>query len=412
MIQSKKKDWLVIFLVCYIFWGWFFTRTIYANSLFVYLSFVGLCLLFFTRLLKSKIYLKYTEVFLWLPFYIYVSLRYCIAGSFEHMGYWLIACLLVLTSIKTRIIEKFPYKLVLLFGLFLCVGIFFQIFQPSLYYSHVASLYINEDVVGWAESEYGFSGFTYQLAMTAEILICALVVLLAFRDRVIHHKSLRVALGLLLIISVFLTGKRMNSILSLIILFLFFLYRIKTNRTLTFIVLLIITISGLTYFFANADLFEDMVVFKRFASIAGASDQSDFDSGRSQLWGMAIDYYRMHPLFGIGPGKFAVLSHSGTDVHNVYLQTLCEYGLFGMLLFTIPLIKCLCATFRLLRKSQKESDLTILFFSFALQLNYIIEGITENTNTNLCGYLMYAVAIAIFADYKYRYQYEHSKIII
>lgn len=410
MIKSKKNDWVLIYLIFYIFWGWFLTKSIYANTMLVYVSFLALLVGFICKCFKTTSFSltrKANEANLWIPFYMYAACRLLLLGDIQNMSYWLIAGILIMMSAKYRIIDKLPTKIILGFGLFACVGILVQIFLPSFYYARVAPIFVNDLASTWADSGYGFAGFTYQLAMTAEMLVISLIFLLAYGNKYISSKVLIIGLVILFIICTFLTGKRMNSVLAIFMVMLYLIFNGKVNKKLVFIILIILSIAGVSYFLANADVLGDSMIFRRFTySIELSNSGGDLDSGRNFLWNKAIELYNSNPLFGIGPGKFVTVSRTGTDVHNMYLQCLCEYGLLGMLLFCVPLVYCLLSTFSLLRKS-KNSSTYILYLSFALQLNYMLEGITENTNTNLCGFIMYAVGVAIFVDYKYRYRYEY-----
>ncbi|MCI8661352.1 MAG: O-antigen ligase family protein [Lachnospiraceae bacterium] len=89
----------------------------------------------------------------------------------------------------------------------------------------------------------------------------------------------------------------------------------------------------------------------------------DFTSGRFTLWKNAISLFLSFPLLGAGWGRFANYT-SGTfieavrnepikDVHNCFLQLLCETGLIGTLIILIPLFwiykKTLLQTIRLKR---------------------------------------------------------------
>lgn len=415
MINSKKIDWVLIYLIFYIFWGWFFTKSIYANPLLVYASFVGLLAAFIVKYLNATSFTlsrKATEVNLWIPFYMYASFRLLLLGNYESMSYWLIAGILIMMSTKYRIIDKLPAKIIISFGLFACVGILVQIFSPSFYYARVAPIFVNDRVSTWADYEYGFAGFTYQLGMTAEILVISLIFLLAYGNKYIPNKVLIIGLVILFVICTFLTGKRTNSVLAIFMVMLYLLFNGKINKKLVFVILITLSIAGVSYFLENADALGDSMIFRRFThSKEQYTDSGEFDSGRSSLWNKAIELYKSNPIFGIGPGKFVTVSRTGTDVHNMYIQCLCEYGLLGMILFCTPLVYCLFSTFNLLRKSRNSSTY-ILYLSFALQLNYILEGITENMNTNLCGFIIYAIGVSIFVDYKYRYKYEYSKISI
>jgi hypothetical protein len=73
-------------------------------------------------------------------------------------------------------------------------------------------------------------------------------------------------------------------------------------------------------------------------------------SGRYQFWEAAVDASKVDPLVGIGPGTFEFWwarngSYSGfiKDAHSLYLETLAELGIVGLLLlggFVVAVISC------------------------------------------------------------------------
>jgi len=67
-------------------------------------------------------------------------------------------------------------------------------------------------------------------------------------------------------------------------------------------------------------------------------------SYRSELWHVAWDDYRDHPLLGAGPGTYEQywnqhrpLQHKVRDAHNLYLEVLAELGPVGLLLLLLAL---------------------------------------------------------------------------
>jgi hypothetical protein len=67
-------------------------------------------------------------------------------------------------------------------------------------------------------------------------------------------------------------------------------------------------------------------------------------SYRSELWHVAWDDYRDHPLLGAGPGTYEQywnqhrpIQHKVRDAHNLYLEVLAELGPVGLLLLLLAL---------------------------------------------------------------------------
>ena len=86
--------------------------------------------------------------------------------------------------------------------------------------------------------------------------------------------------------------------------------------------------------------------FSNASDIAGASSAtggghfiSSSGTGRSQFWGQAIEAFDSEPVIGIGAGNYELWwnQHHSIDVitidaHSLYLQTLAELGIIGLLL--------------------------------------------------------------------------------
>lgn len=59
-------------------------------------------------------------------------------------------------------------------------------------------------------------------------------------------------------------------------------------------------------------------------------------SGRLDLWKKALELFRVNPVFGIGWEQFMNHNTYEHDVHNTYLQWLCEAGIVGFVLLMVP----------------------------------------------------------------------------
>ena len=97
-----------------------------------------------------------------------------------------------------------------------------------------------------------------------------------------------------------------------------------------------LAIGGGVAFAAIAAALVKLHLFERFLSVSDVDTGSGLGS-RRELWGVAIGFWRAHPILGIGAGNFelelpdAGLAGVRTHANSLYLQTLAEGGL---LLFT------------------------------------------------------------------------------
>jgi O-antigen ligase len=106
-------------------------------------------------------------------------------------------------------------------------------------------------------------------------------------------------------------------------------------------------------------------------------------------WIPALELFKENPLFGCGWQQFGYLHptyNSGDEiarnVHNIYIQLLCETGIVGFLLIIGIMVITFIMTLRKvteLRKQKIYSDeFLFLSFSFSYQLFFLLYGITGN----------------------------------
>lgn len=143
----------------------------------------------------------------------------------------------------------------------------------------------------------------------------------------------------------------------------------------------------------------------RFAETA---EEGDVLLGRTKMWKIALDNFKMSPLVGIGWGHFIKINIHAWNAHNIYLQLLCETGIigfsvyvffFGYFLFStmIKLIRC--------RQSLEDrcSISNNLMISLGIQVFFLLYGFTGNPLYDKEMYGPYLLACAISAYYRNDY---------
>lgn len=157
--------------------------------------------------------------------------------------------------------------------------------------------------------------------------------------------------------------------------------------------ILVISFIGISYIYSHAGQLEGNIFLRRFARmIVDSQAGGDVTSNRNSLYEIAWGFFRSSPLFGVGVGQFAVLEGS-TDVHNTYLQVLCEQGIVGFIPYLISIIYTLFVSVTNIKRYPGKN--AIIKFCFAVQLVYVFYCFTGNLNTNLFGYMIYYCAIGI-----------------
>ena len=154
-------------------------------------------------------------------------------------------------------------------------------------------------------------------------------------------------------------------------------------------------------------------VFYRYAlTIENLLKGKDITSGRTELYGIAFKAFLKHPIFGIGldqfhtliPQEFLALHGADVeDVHNIYLQFLCEMGIVGAVLIIAPLgyiYYNICAQFRRLKRQKLESKQFNLAFelcctSFMIQSFILFIGIYDPCFQRIIFWCFYGISIIL-----------------
>ena len=417
MIKRKNQyvKFIISLLIIYSFWGFIFTKTVFELSIVVYISFVGLLIAFLYVLFKERFIVLKQESCCWIPYFIYSLVTLLIQGDLEFFSYWMVCLIIILISIRVKIYNAIPYKLFLYSGIIAFIGQMVQLFLPSLYNAMISPLFSNSSTINYWSTTYGLAGFTYQLDQTAMILITAEAVVLAFSILNNDQKTNRLSwlLICLLFIGVFLSGKRMLCLVSIVVPFFVYLIQQKSlSKKLVFFLLVgIIGLSGIVYFITNIDTFYDSRFFYRFAkTFIDFQNKADFSDGRSMLASKAMNAFYENPIFGVGVGKFASYTGEVTAVHNTYLQVLCEQGIVGITLYVFPLLIGVFSTIYTIKTTNIESPgMKYYKFSLFIQMTYILYAFTENVNINMFGYVIYYIAFATYLSTKYGFEVELEK---
>ena len=376
---------------------WVLLETIFYSSLLNYISFIVPFGLFVIVLLKNRNHLSLdTATKIWIPWFLYIFAQTIIYSNLERFCFHFICLALLLLSTSIRVRDIFPKKLALYIGIFSMIGIGIELFLPSFYSSTIAPFFISEHA---DTSSYGLKGFTYQFDVSAAfIMLFEMIWIYFYKDNV--KPSIFWLVLIVSLLCIFLTGKRMHAILAVII--PLFVY-VVSKKSLTHILFLSIIIGLISYililyFIHNYTLFEDNLFLHRLShTVELAQAKEDITSDRTILYDLALNAWREYPILGIGDSNFIQYAGSETSVHNAYLQTLCEQGLIGFILWIIPIIYCFIITCYLLRHAFSASGSVWLKLSLFCQTQFILYGLTGNPTVNIDRYVLYFLSIAILA---------------
>lgn len=189
-------------------------------------------------------------------------------------------------------------------------------------------------------------------------------------------KMLLTLLLILSIIALILTNKRSFIIFSAtsIVLSYILVNRRKNKQKVRTIIYYILPIIITTIIVSN----NNFLVFDRFSD-----NGSDITSGRYNIYSVMMTSFNERPMFGIGTlSTISLINNLG---HNIYLQVLCENGLFVFLFFIYIIIN-------LLTKLKNNNDNYKKFSKYVIIL-FLLYGLTGNPLYTIQCYLLLLIVI-------------------
>lgn len=393
-MKNRKENLAKIYiniLILFVIWSFVFTMTKTSWASFIYIFLILIAIISIFVILEYRPRVISVRLLLWFPFVILSILENLRLNNFEGTIYFSACLIMLLIARQVDFEDVISNKIFILSGGLAILGMIFQIVLPGIYNTYVATFFKNtNDILYWANG-YGYTGFTYQLGVTAIILVYFEGIIL-YRWK--NNENMKNMLVLVAIMFIFLTGKRTMALLAILLPGLIIILCNKFSSKKLYNTLCILLMLGiLAYFFVmNSDLFINSKILGRFANtIIDLEKGQDVSSNRSLLYKEAFSMFRNNKLFGIGLGNFKEKSFFATDVHNAYIQVLCEQGIVGEVLFIIPLFVNLMFSIKMNRYNQRGS----LKLSLFLQLFFIIYGLTGNVMMNEICYVIYFFSIGI-----------------
>jgi O-antigen ligase len=329
------------------------------------------------------------------------------SGNFFHINTLrIILCITLMGTLsrKTSWIESWMRITVLLGCIYAVGSLYFYLFPHA--YSVMTSFY-GFAPAGTNNGIYGYrAGLADQNSQNAIYLVFPiLVVVSSFFVKKEDRKKKIVLVGVLLF-ALLLTIKRavlMFGIVALCVVYVNMDKQRKTNKMLRLIMLGIVAIVAFTVAAETIPAINDVVL--RFSGMG--SDVSS--QNRLLMWGLAWSLFWRNPIFGIGlwgyqNSYYFNLFSAGTNslyaalnVHNVYLQVLCEFGIVGMIVYIYAIVTSLYTTFVTLRDIKAKTDnahyVHTLSLSLVIQVLYILYSLTGNCLYDIV-FGFYALALA------------------
>lgn len=307
------------------------------------------------------------------------------------------------------------------FSMFYAVTMWMQALTPGLYRA-IMNFVFNASVLGQVlhSRDGGYlTGLSTNAGFTAGHL-CAGLFATYVLNRLEHRKK-RWGFFAFLFISLLFTGKRAHIIFSL--LSFLFLYLVSCNRKNLLKkygeVLIVVAM-----FVAVSVIFRDYLaripgVARLVDSALGLLQDKDISNGRTKLRKWALETFFKYPLLGIGWGNAKFWSYGvvaftrSMDVHNVYVQLLCETGLFGFVavcsVFSAFLLKSLSWRKKFFSSRVPSVDQrwgASLDYALLYQVFFLLYCLTGNPLYDRSYQMMYFFSLVLVAGFG-SYQGKH-----
>ena len=304
-------------------------------------------------------------------------------------------------------IFRLSLKILAGFALFYAAGIWVQMLLPNVYALYVDALKNGSDVRIQTLTSY-YTGFSTSPGHTATFIT---VGMFAFLSGILKNKWVVAAIEGFLFVSLLCTGMRMPVLALCAGMFCYACMRIpKEKRKFLYIGLPVVTVAGVLLSLLFMDQLRAIPTLNRvFITIEAAMAGKDITSGRSVLYRHAWNLFLQHPILGIGWGNFrytvagVVTENALFDVHNVYLQLLCECGIPGFLCLVIPMVYTFIRTVKALGQTAisrvDASWKALLGFSFLFQAYFLLFSMTDNLLFYTAQQILYLFSCAILFAY-------------
>ena len=146
------------------------------------------------------------------------------------------------------------------------------------------------------------------------------------------------------------------------------------------------------------------------------NDLNKLSSSRFYLWQNAWALFQSKPIFGIGWGGFSenVVSKVN-NVHNCYLQFLCEMGIVGCVAIILPMFLLLGSSMRKLKsimKKQYSDSLAgnALIISVGMQLFFLLVFALDPVFYKGYYHMFYIILILLF-EYSIKHNRQISEVV-
>lgn len=286
----------------------------------------------------------------WIIFFLAIILSQIINDCWQTTTIlrWLAIILFMLSIDSNSNSFDYGWVIIIINGIVQTFGLIWEAVAFSSWYSFAKSLLANgiEDfnlqIITRSLNVGYLTGFTHNSGFAATYIINGLVALVFLKDK--FNKLWYYTLFTILFIGLLLTGKRGQLLILIGVYVLFLILRSPDIKKTLITVITTIIIVVFLYFIGLYIYKENMFPanLRRVLTLIYSNSGTDKTSGRIELWSLAVKLFKGSPVFGIGWLKFPdynfTIADAHAEVHNSYLQVLCETGIVGIITFVLMIV--------------------------------------------------------------------------
>jgi len=309
----------------------------------------------------------------------------------------------VLCLILVRKIECYDalWLMLKIIAILQACAILLQYIVPELYYtciSYVLPDYVVMSIKNRLADGY-YTGLTREVLYTM-VFICIGLGLFLYKKK----KKLGDYLALtLLSFSLIISGKRATLLFFVVAVFMVqFLKSGNKTKQLKYIM---IGLLGVFFVVISYPIWSRIGALQRMVQLVGflkSGSVIGLTNGRTEIYQTAIELWKENKILGIGWGNFKYLVpddkwYAGFDVHNCYLQILCENGILGFALFLVLIGIVILGIIKLsaLVKNKSYQYYSVACFCIYYQLFFLMFSLTEPILYEYPSYILFYICIAI-----------------
>lgn len=299
--------------------------------------------------------------------------------------------------------EGLTLKIIVFVSLFFAIASIVFGLMPSFYSNYVIPLFsdYNQSNLLHLQASGILCGLTNSNSFNAIIMVNGLCVTSAYlitTKPITRHKWADRVIWLVFLIVLLMTGKRGPLVFCIAGVFVaYFVY--NSNKPAS----RLIKISGIIILILIAWALGSSMFPQLFPTIGRILDTDSIDIVRLALYNQAFNAFKSNPLMGIGWDAFRykyLTFGNALNVHNIYIQLLCECGVIGTIPFVLYFLYNLVNSVKKLRKvsltGNHEAQVQInLTFSVLYQVFFLLYGLTGNPLYDAPTLLVYVLACTV-----------------